>query len=51
MTERVLTSIGALPQEEVGPLLLMLRRFAAEAARDEARAVAEDLARDVLLAA
>jgi hypothetical protein len=51
MTERVLTAVGTLPSEEVGQLLLMLRRFMAEAARDEARAIADDLVKDILIAA
>jgi uncharacterized protein (DUF2336 family) len=51
MTERVLTAVDHLESEETAQLLLMLRRFAAEAARDEARAIAEDLVRDVMIAA
>lgn len=41
MTERVLTSLARLPEAETRQLLVMLRRFAAEAARDEARAEEE----------
>jgi uncharacterized protein (DUF2336 family) len=51
MTERVLTSVDALGAAETEQLLLMLRRFAAEAARDEARAIAGDIKRDMLIAA
>lgn len=51
MTERVLTTVDALGTAEADQLLLMLRRFAAEAARDEARALAGDIKRDLLIAA
>ena len=51
MTERVLTTVDALGTAEADQLLLMLRRFAAEAARDEARAIAGDIKRDLLIAA
>jgi len=47
----VLTAVGTMPNEDVGQLLLMLRRFVAEAARDEARAIADDLIKDILIAA
>lgn len=51
MTERVLTAVEGFDAPEMRQLLLMLRRFAAEAARDEARAIAGDLVRDILIAA
>ena len=35
----------------MGQIMLMLRRFAAEAARDEARLIAEDLVKDLMIAA
>jgi hypothetical protein len=49
--ERVLTACDALPPEEAGKLMALLRRFESEAARDEARAVAEALADDAALTA
>ena len=51
MTERVLTAVGALGDEDMGQIMLMLRRFAAEAARDEARLIADDMIRDLMIAA
>jgi uncharacterized protein (DUF2336 family) len=44
MIERVLWACRELAPEEAGKLTALLRRFEAEAARDEARAVAEALA-------
>ncbi|MGD9920922.1 MAG: DUF2336 domain-containing protein [Pseudorhodoplanes sp.] len=43
MIERVLTRCAALSPEEVEPLMTLLRRFATEAAREEARLFCEDL--------
>jgi uncharacterized protein (DUF2336 family) len=51
MTERVLTTVSALDDAAIDPLLALLRRFVAEAARDEARAIADDVVNDALLAA
>lgn len=51
MTERVLTSVSSLDDAAIAPLLALLRRFVAEAARDEARAIADDVVKDTLLAA
>ena len=51
MIERVLTSVDAIGAAETDQLLLMLRRFVAEAARDEARAIAGDIKRDMMIAA
>jgi uncharacterized protein (DUF2336 family) len=44
MVERVLTRCEQEDGEDVGPLLLLLRRFATEAARDEARLFCDELA-------
>jgi uncharacterized protein (DUF2336 family) len=46
MVERVLTRCADEAIEDVEPLLTLLRRFAAEAARDEARTFCRDLAAD-----
>jgi len=43
MIERVLTAYEALASSEVEPLLMLLRRFATEAAREEARLFCDDL--------
>ncbi|QCI68121.1 DUF2336 domain-containing protein [Phreatobacter stygius] len=43
MVERVLTAYAPLAANDLDQLLALLRRFAAEAARDEARAFTEDL--------
>jgi uncharacterized protein (DUF2336 family) len=43
MVERVLTRCADEPLEEIEPLLTLLRRFAAEAAREEARMFCEEL--------
>lgn len=43
MVERVLTRCEDMPPAEVAPLLTLLRRFATEAAREEARAFCADL--------
>ncbi|MGP9822611.1 DUF2336 domain-containing protein [Salinarimonas sp. NSM] len=54
MVERVLSACATLPAEEAGKLLVLLRRYEVEAAREEAReasrAMAEDAALDVALA-
>lgn len=44
MIERVLTSCEDHPSAEVEPLLMLLRRFATEAAREEARLFCDELA-------
>jgi len=44
MVERVLTRCLRDDSEEIGPLLTLLRRFATEATRDEARLFCEELA-------
>jgi uncharacterized protein (DUF2336 family) len=49
MVERVLTACDGLPPEEAGKLMALLRRFESEAARDEARSVAEALADEAAL--
>lgn len=50
MVERVLSACGELPAEEAGKLMALLRRFEADAARDEARKVAVALADEAALA-
>jgi len=49
MVERALTACAALPPDEAGRLLTLLRRFEVEAARDEAREFAEAMAGDAAL--
>jgi len=44
MIERVLTSCEDHPSGEIEPLLMLLRRFATEAAREEARLFCDELA-------
>ena len=44
MVERVLTACEDVPTSEIEPLLTLLRRFATEAAREEARLFCEELA-------
>lgn len=51
MVERVLSACQELPAEEAGKLMALLRRFEADAARDEARQVAAALADEAALAA
>jgi hypothetical protein len=51
MVERVLTSCGIDALGDVKPLLALLRRFAAEAAREEARLFCDELAADDYLSA
>jgi uncharacterized protein (DUF2336 family) len=46
MVERVLTRCADEPIEDLEPLLTLLRRFAAEAAREEARLYCEELVAD-----
>ncbi len=43
MIERVLTRCSGLGNDDIEPLLMLLRRFATEAAREEARLFCEDL--------
>jgi hypothetical protein len=43
MIERVLTRCEQEDQSEIGPLLMLLRRFATEATRDEARLFCDEL--------
>ena len=50
MVERVLTRCADQSIEDIEPLLRLLRRFAAEAAREEARMFCEDLVADAALA-
>lgn len=51
MVERVLTSCAGESLGDVQPLLALLRRFAAEAAREEARLFCDELAADDYLSA
>jgi uncharacterized protein (DUF2336 family) len=51
MVERVLTRCEQEDPAEVGPLLLLLRRFATEATRDEARLFCDELVGEELEAA
>jgi uncharacterized protein (DUF2336 family) len=46
MVERVLTRCADEPDVDVAPLMTLLRRFAAEAAREEARMFCEELVAD-----
>lgn len=50
MVERVLTRCETDPAIEEGPLLTLLRRFATEAAREEARLFCDDLAAEAAVA-
>ena len=43
MVERVLTSCAGMPAGEVEPLMMLLRRYATEAAREEARLFCDEL--------
>ena len=43
MVERVLTSCARMPTGDVEPLMTLLRRYATEAAREEARLFCDDL--------
>ena len=43
MVERVLTSCAGLPVGDVEPLMMLLRRYATEAAREEARLFCDEL--------
>jgi len=43
MVERVLTSCAGLPPGDVEPLMMLLRRYATEAAREEARLFCDEL--------
>ena len=49
IVERVLTSVESEAPEDIEPLLTLLRRYAAEAAREEARLFCEELVADSLL--
>lgn len=51
MIERVLSACAHLPPEEAGKLLTLLRRYEVEAAREEAREIANALADDAALEA
>ncbi|MFN3349861.1 DUF2336 domain-containing protein [Pseudorhodoplanes sp.] len=48
MIERVLTRCAGTDAAEIAPLLMLLRRFATEAAREEARMFCEDLVEGAL---
>jgi uncharacterized protein (DUF2336 family) len=50
MVERVLTRCETDPSLENGPLLILLRRFATEAAREEARLFCDELVADAAIA-
>jgi len=43
MVERVLTSCAGLPDGDIEPLMMLLRRYATEAAREEARLFCDEL--------
>jgi hypothetical protein len=43
MVERVLTDCAGLPPGDVEPLTMLLRRYATEAAREEARLFCDEL--------
>ena len=43
MVERVLTSCAGMPAGDVEPLMTLLRRYATEAAREEARLFCDEL--------
>ena len=49
MIERVLTRCETMEQGDIEPLLMLLRRFATEAAREEARMFCEELVDGVVL--
>jgi hypothetical protein len=49
MVERVLTHCGT-DQQAAEPLLILLRRFATESAREEARMFCEELVADAAIA-
>jgi uncharacterized protein (DUF2336 family) len=49
MIERVLTRCETMEQGDIDPLLMLLRRFATEAAREEARMFCEELVDGVVL--
>jgi len=49
MIERVLTRCAAITDEETAPVIVLLRRFATEAAREEARMFCDDLVSEVPL--
>ena len=43
MVERVLTSCARMPAGDIEPLMTLLRRYATEAAREEARLFCDEL--------
>ena len=49
MIERVLTRCESMEQGDIEPLLTLLRRFATEAAREEARMFCDDLVDGIAL--
>lgn len=49
MIERVLTRCSGLDSQDIEPLMLLLRRFATEAAREEARMFCDDLVGSMML--
>jgi hypothetical protein len=51
MVERVLTGCAAQSLGDIEPLMMLLRRFAAEAAREEARLFCDDLIAEDAVAA
>lgn len=46
MVERVLTACAEMPEADAAPLLILLRRFATESAREEARLYCDELVAD-----
>ena len=44
MIERVLTRCAEVQHEDIEPLMMLLRRFATEAAREEARLFCDEIA-------
>jgi hypothetical protein len=44
MVERVLTACAEMPEADAAPLLILLRRFATESAREDARLYCDALA-------
>jgi uncharacterized protein (DUF2336 family) len=47
--ERALVACGSLPPDQAGRLIALLRRFEVEAARDEARMIADEMADEAAL--
>jgi uncharacterized protein (DUF2336 family) len=50
VVERALAACSSLPDDQAGRLVALLRRFEVEAARDEARQIADELADEEALA-